>query len=558
MKKKYFKSNYDCIIIGSALAGMTAALRLSKLGFENVLILERQKTPGGVTTSFVRNGTEFEASLHEMSGVSSKKYPLAVRKFLDEFNIHINWKRIDTIYRYVEPGFSCTIHAGEGQDYSIPIEDILSAVKDDTGTLRHKLELFFGDIKNVFDSINALGDGRILETDLLPAHLDLLRSLSYSTEEVINVYEFPPVVKRILLAYWAYIGNEPKDLPYILYCCLIGDYIGHGAYTCEETSYEISLKMLETCRKKGIQVEFGQDVDKILVKDDHVIGVSLKDSTTLFSNYVISGSYPNSVYNKMIEPPNAVKKEAFQFLNSKQIGMTVFSVILLLDKPKEQLNLNTYMTLYAKEGLDFDKIMESYHSDHDFKYTTSVCMNVINPQCSRKGTTVYSITALPYPDCFKNVTEDNYDEMKHRIAKELIEMESDRLGFSLFDHILEIEYITPVSIAHYCKSYRGCIYGYIPSLDDNVAVRVMKHKDEFFIPGLAFAGAHQVSGDGMGTQFINGNQAAQDILYQFKNELPSALRQIISPDKKKKKKNDAKKIKKIVKEMKLRKQKPVS
>jgi monoamine oxidase len=81
MENEYFKPEYDCIIIGSALAGMTAAITLRKKGFKNILILERQNMPGGVTTSFVRSGVELAASLHEMSSVSSEECPLSVRQF---------------------------------------------------------------------------------------------------------------------------------------------------------------------------------------------------------------------------------------------------------------------------------------------------------------------------------------------------------------------------------------------------------------------------------------------------------------------------------------------
>ena len=89
MKKDYFKPTYDCILIGSALSGMAAAISLYNQGMKNILILERQATPGGVATSFVRSGFEMEASLHEMCSIGSEDYPLGVRKFLEDNNIFV-------------------------------------------------------------------------------------------------------------------------------------------------------------------------------------------------------------------------------------------------------------------------------------------------------------------------------------------------------------------------------------------------------------------------------------------------------------------------------------
>ncbi len=536
MSDRFYKSNYECIIIGSALAGMAAALRLTEHGFRKILILERQNMPGGVSTSFVRNGFEMEASLHEISSVSSPEFPLGVRKFLERFGVNINWVRIDEAFKYEEPGFSCVVHAGKGGDFSVPCNDIVSAVGDEDEHLYEKVMAFFNDCEKVYSSIMSLSDGKFLDAELISSHIDLLRSMSYSTKEVLDIYELPEKVKRLLMAYWVYLGNIPDDLPFVLYTCLITDYLAYGPYTCEKTSHELSMKMLEACEKRGIQVEFNQEVEKILVDKKHVVGVKLNNGTVIYSNYVISGAYPETVYNKMIFPKSTVDEKAFQFVNSKQISMSPFSVLMVLDKSREELGIDDYMTFYAPSGMDYSLIVDKYHTTNDYQYMMNVCFNVILPECSKKGTCIYSITALPYADAWKDVTEDNYDEWKHATAKDMIDKESKRLGFSLYDHIREIEFITPVSIAHYSRSYLGCIYGYVPTMDDNVVARTLSHKEEFFIPGLAFAGAHQMSGDGMGTQIINGNQAAEDIFAQFKAEMPSPLIKIIDPKKKRKKK----------------------
>lgn len=541
MANRFYKSNYECIIIGSALAGMASALKLTKHGFHNILILERQNMPGGVTTSIVRFGHEMELSLHEISSVSSEEFPLGVRLFLESFGIHLNWVRVDEAFCYEEPGFSCVVHAGVGGDFSIPAKDIVNAVDADDPFLYQKVMAFFNDCEKVYSSIMSLSDGKFLDADLISSHIDLLRSMSYSTQEVLDIYDLPPIVKRLLMAYWVYLGNVPDDLPYVLYTCLITDYLGYGPYTCEKTSHELSMKMLDACQKRNIQVEFHQEVERILVEKNHVIGVKLTSGQVIYSNYVISGAYPETVYNQMIYPKEAVDQKMIQFMNSKQISMSAFSVMMVLDSSYQDLGIKNYMTFYAPSGMDYKLIVEKYHTTNDYQYMMNVCFNVLLPKCSKEGTCIYSITALPYADAWKDVTEDNYDEWKHKTAKEMIQKESERLGFSLFDHIKEIEFVTPVSIAHYSRSYLGCIYGYVPTMDDNVVARTITHKDEMFIRGLAFAGAHQMSGDGMGTQIINGNQAAEDIYAQFKEEMPTPLINIMNPKKKKKNTKNKKK-----------------
>ena len=59
----FYKDHYDVVIIGSALAGMAAALQLQQKGVKDILILEKNNMPGGVATDFVRNGFEMEGKL---------------------------------------------------------------------------------------------------------------------------------------------------------------------------------------------------------------------------------------------------------------------------------------------------------------------------------------------------------------------------------------------------------------------------------------------------------------------------------------------------------------
>ncbi len=58
------RSAYDCVVIGSGLAGMTAAVTLARSG-RSVLLLEQHYKLGGMATWFKRPGGHiFDISLH--------------------------------------------------------------------------------------------------------------------------------------------------------------------------------------------------------------------------------------------------------------------------------------------------------------------------------------------------------------------------------------------------------------------------------------------------------------------------------------------------------------
>jgi len=97
-------------------------------------------------------------------------------------------------------------------------------------------------------------------------------------------------------------------------------------------------------------------------------------------------------------------------------------------------------------------------------------------------------------------------------AKQLIDDMSEYFGVNLLDHVLECVIETPMTIAHYTGAWNGCIYGYAHTMEDHIVARLQTAEAERFIEGLEFAGAHAISGDGMGPAVTNGRKAAKNVL----------------------------------------------
>lgn len=517
MDSPFFKKRYKVVIIGGALSGMACALQLLSKGIKDILILEQHNLPGGIATSFVRSGTEIEATLHEMMSIGNENQ-LKIGEFFKECGIDIDWLRVPDAYRYVDKDVNCLVHAGTHGDFETPAKEMASSVGDDDGSVYQKILSFLNMCKKVYDAMNYVSMHEISKPMMLLKFPELVKTCGYSAKEVMDSYGLPKKVQNILSAYWIYVGNVVDDLPFSIFAFLLADYLGYGSVVPKKFSHEMSLKMAEKCVSQGVQMEYGQRVSQILVKDKKAYGVITADGSEILSDYVVCSAYPNTAYTKMISPKSEVPKEAIRLTNFRKLGLTCFSVVLLLDKNPEELNIHDYSTFYAPEGMDFDRIWKDYATEGPYKYITSICTNIANPGCTRKGTCIYSITALPRPDGWMKVTEENYEEMKRLNAKFFIDMESKRLGVNLYDHILDIVIESPVSIAHYTGSFRGSVYGYQHRMDDSIVARLGMDDKEHYIEHLAFAGAHQISGDGMGPAITNGRKAAKEILSSLEKE----------------------------------------
>ena len=55
----FYKDHYQVVIVGGALAGMSACLQLQAWGIKDILILEKHNMPGGLATDYMRDGCEY-------------------------------------------------------------------------------------------------------------------------------------------------------------------------------------------------------------------------------------------------------------------------------------------------------------------------------------------------------------------------------------------------------------------------------------------------------------------------------------------------------------------
>ncbi len=115
-------------------------------------------------------------------------------------------------------------------------------------------------------------------------------------------------------------------------------------------------------------------------------------------------------------------------------------------------------------------------------------------------------------DPWLEVKEEDYFDLKRRLANEMIETYIREVGKIDFrKNIEEIEISSPVTVSHYVGAWKGQIYGFSHSMADHAVARLGMKEEDHFIEGLEFAGAHGMSGDGMGPQITNGRAAAKAV-----------------------------------------------
>ena len=499
---KFYKDHYDVIVIGGALSGLSSALMLADKGLD-VLVLERHNLPGGLATSFVRGGVEIEATLHEMMSIGDKGKRLKVGQFFDDMGVDVEWLEVPEAYHASLPGLEVTLHPG--------IETFSREVDAAVPGTYKKVKALLDLCMTVYDSVNELSIHPMSKVKMLLKHEQFVKTAGYSAKEVIDTFELPQKAVDLLSPYWIYVGGPLSTLPFTIWAFLMADYVGYGSKVPKYLSHEMSLKMAERAEAMGVQIEYRQHVDKILVKNGQAYGVRTQRGDEIYADYVISSAYPNKVYTSMIEPASEVPEKAFKVVNGRQLSLSAFTVFLLLDKSAEELGIHDY-NVFKAETMDTDKIFENYKGTGPYNYLTAICLNLANPGCTPEGTCILSITALPRIEAWQNVSADDYDRVKHETAKAMAEEMSKYYGVNLLDHALEVIIETPMTVAHYTGMWNGCIYGYLHDMKDHIVARLQTAEEEKIIKHLEFSGAHQISGNGMGPAVTNGRKAAKNVL----------------------------------------------
>lgn len=223
---------YDVIVIGSGLGGLTGANCLAKAG-HRVLLLEHHYQFGGLATWFTRKGGHiFDISLHGFpSGMikSCRKY--WTREIADSI---VPLRDI----RFVNPEMDVRT--------TFTREDYTGILVEQFGLERERVEAFY-------------------------AHLAGMNFYDPNTETTGQMFDrfFPgrPDVQRLLMEPIAYANGSTLDDPAITYGIVFTNFMGAGVFTFRGGSDLLIEKMAAELRRNGVELCKKVLVERILIEN---------------------------------------------------------------------------------------------------------------------------------------------------------------------------------------------------------------------------------------------------------------------------------------------------
>lgn len=461
-------NDFDCIVIGSGIGGLTTASLLSRLRKQRVLVLERHFKPGGFTHIFKRGKYKWDVGIHYIGGMAEGEM---MRGMVDYLTDHrLKWARMnDPFEKFVYPDFTFSLRSG-AQNYQ---EDLVAMFPDEKKAIEHYIKDVTSTAGWFGRHITMKSVPPLIEKIAAPLILHGGHSALMSTKEYLDKNFKDEKLKALLVSQWGDYGLPPAQSTFAIHSLIVTHYFDGGFYPVGSSS-QIAESIIPSIEQNGGEIRLYHDVEEILIESGKVTGVRATEyqgvnaiERQYTAPVIISDAGGYNTYCRLISNANAEKsseiKQARSFYEKNMRGSSNVTLYLGLKRSPAELG-------FAGEN---HWIYPGYDHDHNFKNRNDLLNG--NPAAaylsfpslkdpSAQDHTAEIISFVDYEPFAKWKTAPwknrggEYDQIKESITEGLLNfVESHYLGFK--DLIDYKELSTPVTNEFFTGHPDGMIYG---------------------------------------------------------------------------------------------------
>ncbi len=492
---------YDTIIVGSGLGGLSAAATSSKRGLK-VLLLERHTKPGGYATTFTRDRFEFEVSLHALSGIGTKDAPGPLFQELDALGVaeRVSFIPLKHLYRSVGPTWDLVLPDGA--------EAYQAALIDRFPQEARGIERMVRQVLTVGYEVDLLRHGghstRPLPT--LARFPNLVHAACVPLATVLHREITHPLARLAIAQIWSYFALPPSRLSFLMFAAGLNMHLLYGSATLRGKSQSLSDAFVDVIRSEGGEAIFSRGVKRILIQNGKTAGVETEDGECFFADTVISNADPLSTLN-LVSEPSAVPDALSQRFRRTPPSLSSINLYLGLSKPSSALGIRDF-EVCINDTSDLDLQYRDCLRFTAPRNVTLCALDVHNPDAAPEGAGMVTLTALSEGCLWERMSPDAYLDAKDRMTEWMLAI-AGRYYPKLAGAVETIVSATPITNMRYTGNPGGAIYGFANTPLENPGFRVENRSP---IPGLYFAGAWTRPGGGYQAVIASGAGASKAVL----------------------------------------------
>ena len=429
---------YDIIVVGGGLGGLTAGAKLAKEG-RKVLLLEQHDRPGGCATTFKRKDFTLEVGLHEMDGMDGRDMKSRVFRDLGIFD-HCTFIKVPEFYRFVSKRHDIVVSHDPEKTASVlnrhfpGEEEGISAYFDRIMNARKYIKESAGKTE---DNIGDFLDSIIKDEDL----------------------------KLVLLGNLGYFHDDPYSLSLNYYAMAQGSYYAGGGLYIEGGSQRLSDALASIIDKNGGKVMLNHLVTGILVESDRASGVRFRRSgkdtrveeTAWGKEIVVNAAIPN-VAEELL--PEAYASQLKKDVAEREPGASLLTVYFGFNRPLNKVGNKHYSTFLYDESVKTQKdIPDNNRGPFDKRSFTFVDYSQVDSHLAPKGKSVGALCCIDYLSDWEDMDREAYRKKKEEVAQDFMDkLEKLIPGFREAVEYYEIG--TARTVQRYTLNPGGAVYGF--------------------------------------------------------------------------------------------------
>lgn len=411
------QDEYDVIVIGSGLAGMTSANILGRAG-HRVLLLEQHYKFGGLATWFKRPGSHtFDISLHGFPHGMIK----SCRRYWNE-EIAGNIHQLKNV-RFDNPMFSLTT--------TFDREDFTKLLIEKFGVAPETVKKFFDTARGM----NFYDDQKM------------------TTRELFEQF-FPgrEDIHRLLMEPITYANGSTLEDPALTYGIVFSNFMAKGVYIYEGGTDDLVSKMEKELKKNGVDIRIRCDVSKILVGPNRKVQGVVVNGREIKCRAVVSNANLRNTILEMVGPEHFDPK-FLKDANEVRLNNSSTQVYMAL-KPECHVDESTGDLLFCSTANEFrtELLLD--------RNITSRTFSFYYPKTRPQGKVRHAIvssTNANWSD-WANLSEQEYEASKADLVETTIAA-LEKYVPGCRDMIQHAEAATPRTFHHYTKHQMGASFG---------------------------------------------------------------------------------------------------
>jgi phytoene dehydrogenase-like protein len=410
---KNISDKYDAVVIGSGLGGLTTANRLAYCGHK-VLLLEYHHQLGGLATWFKRHGHIFDISLHG--------FPYGMVKTCKKYWNREIMRSIVQLKNIVfdNPQFSLRTTFDRN---------------DFTSILLHQFKIPQSTIDRFFITV---------------AGMNFYDDQSMTTRELFDQF-FPNRndVHRLLMEPITYANGSTLDDPAITYGIVFSNFMNKGVYTFEGGTDKLIGMMADELKKKGVTICTNTKVDKIIIENKKVRGVSVNGKTITATAVISNSGITNTIYD--LAGRDSFSDAFLEKADAIRVNNSSCQVYFGIKKDASIENAGDLLFTSTSPQFNSEELLDLH--------TRSKTFSIYYPK-TRPGHDRYTIVASMNSryDDWANLEDQAYQQEKERlIARTFIDLE--RYFPGVREKIDWVEAATPRTFKRYTLHTLGTSFG---------------------------------------------------------------------------------------------------